>query len=429
MKERKYDYIVVGSGAGGATVARELAKRKKSVLVIEKGKDIKTLGTFRASLGFYDKNRSGLSLRTSKEGTGIIRTLMGGGSTIVSCGNAVRCLERELAQLGVDLSDEFAQTEQELHVAPIAERLLSNGSRALMQSGKELGYSLELMPKFIDPEKCRKCGACIFGCPNGAKWTSLGYLAEAVRDSADVVYETTVESVISENGKAKGVRTKGRQGSKNIYSDAVVLAAGGIGTPVILLNSGIEDAGTGLYIDLLINTFGVTDDAKLSEIHEPSMTFVDLEFHKSKGFILSTAEHHGGLVRVLTYGAKSLLTPEGKTLTMMTKITDEPAGRVFADGSISKPITTQDRARLKEGSRTCREILSKAGAKRFGVSSVTGAHTGGTAALGKIVDKDLQTKIDGLFVSDCSVLPEAPGLPPILTIVALSKHLAKRLTP
>ncbi|UCD10333.1 MAG: hypothetical protein JSU79_11190, partial [Dehalococcoidales bacterium] len=44
-----------------------------------------------------------------------------------------------------------------------------------------------------------------------------------------------------------------------------------------------------------------------------------------------------------------------------------------------------------------------------------------------IVDKDLQTEVNNLFACDASVLPEAPGLPPILTIVALAKKLAKTL--
>jgi choline dehydrogenase-like flavoprotein len=57
-----------------------------------------------------------------------------------------------------------------------------------------------------------------------------------------------------------------------------------------------------------------------------------------------------------------------------------------------------------------------------------GAHPGGTAAIGKVVDTDLQTRVQNLFVCDASVLPAAPGLPPILTIAALAKRLAKILT-
>ena len=60
-------------------------------------------------------------------------------------------------------------------------------------------------------------------------------------------------------------------------------------------------------------------------------------------------------------------------------------------------------------------------------TSPRGAHPGGTAALGEIVDDNLETIISGLFVADASVFPEAPGGPPLLTIIALAKRLAKYL--
>lgn len=56
-----------------------------------------------------------------------------------------------------------------------------------------------------------------------------------------------------------------------------------------------------------------------------------------------------------------------------------------------------------------------------------GAHPGGTAAIGEAVNKNLETKIKGLFVCDASVLPTSPGLPPILAIIALSKRFARKL--
>ena len=65
-------------------------------------------------------------------------------------------------------------------------------------------------------------------------------------------------------------------------------------------------------------------------------------------------------------------------------------------------------------------------------SKVQGAHPGGSAAIGTVVDRTLQTKIDNLFVCDASVFPAAAyndrdRLPPIVTIVALAKKLAKTL--
>ena len=50
-----------------------------------------------------------------------------------------------------------------------------------------------------------------------------------------------------------------------------------------------------------------------------------------------------------------------------------------------------------------------------------------TAPIGKVVDENQETKITNLFVSDASVFPSPLGMPPILTIVALSKKLSKYL--
>ena len=129
-------------------------------------------------------------------------------------------------------------------------------------------------------------------------------------------------------------------------------------------------------------------------------------------------------------GRQGLLLSDKKLIGMMTKIVDERAGTVFADGSVSKPVTATDQARLKRGSERCREIMIKAGAdpKSIVVSKAEGAHPGGTAAIGEVVDQNLETHISGLFVCDASVLPVAPGLPPMLTIGALAKYLAKKLT-
>jgi len=119
-----------------------------------------------------------------------------------------------------------------------------------------------------------------------------------------------------------------------------------------------------------------------------------------------------------------------RTIGLMTKIRDECTGQVYQDGSVSKRVTEKDRQKLNEGAEISREILKKAGARSTVVSKLmVGAHPGGTAAVGTVVDKDLQTEVNNLFVCDASVLPTSPGMPPILTIVALGKRLAKTLVP
>ena len=426
----KSEYLIVGSGAGGATLAKELTRRGKSVSVVEAGKREEKIGTFRDTLTFYDiKNKLIRMPRKSREGVSMMRTLMAGGSTVLSCGNGVRCLEQELNDHGINLEAEFTEAEAELHIAPIAERLLSDGSREIMRASKELGYSMEPMPKFIDPKKCRKCGQCVMGCTTDAKWTALNYLDDALNNGAQVSYGLRCSSVIVENGKAKGIRAVGPSGEVELMADVVVLAAGGIGTPGILLKSGIKNAGTGLFLDLIADTYGTTDG--LNQVHEPVMALVSHDFYQSKGFILSPwVVQYPRFVKFMEVGIKGLTMRYDRTIGLMTKIRDECTGQVYQDGSVSKRVTEKDRQKLNEGAAISREILKKAGARSTVVSKLmVGAHPGGTAAVGTVVDKDLQTEVNNLFVCDASVLPTSPGMPPILTIVALGKRLAKTLVP
>jgi len=74
-------------------------------------------------------------------------------------------------------------------------------------------------------------------------------------------------------------------------------------------------------------------------------------------------------------------------------------------------------------------LLKAAGAdpKTIFRTHIRGGHPGGTAGMGRVINNEQETEVSGLFVSDCSAFPDSPGKPPVLTIVALSKHLAGRL--
>ena len=426
MQDKKYEFVVVGSGAGGATLARELSERGKEVVVVERGSEGQEIGSLRTSFDVFDMSMFRIP-KKSKEGVILWRALIPGGSTVVSCGNSTPCLEEELSDMGIDLEEEFAEVEEDTQYSPTDERLLSEGSRKIREAAQDMGYSMEPMPKFIDSVKCRKCGQCVLGCTRGAKWTALEYLDEAVEDGATVLYDTLIEEVLVENGRVKGVVGIGPEGKYEILSDTVVLSAGGLGTPVILQNSGIEESGSGLFVDLLVNTYGVAEG--IDQTHEPTMTLVDHEFHGDKRFILSPFINSSRMIRSIEAGPKEMARSSLGLLGVMTKTADDPVGRVFPDGTVSKPVTEDDWRRLNEGASLAKEILIEAGvdSSSIKVTKPQGAHPGGTAAIGEVVDEELQTEIDGLFVCDGSVLPTAPGMPPIVTICALGKKLAKTL--
>lgn len=105
----------------------------------------------------------------------------------------------------------------------------------LEQAG--LGLSGELEECLVgNARKCIGCGHCAIGCPTGAKWDTRELLNQAVKAGAELITGCTVQKLIVENNRVTGVQTK--QG-KTYHADVVIAAAGGMGTPEILENSGI----------------------------------------------------------------------------------------------------------------------------------------------------------------------------------------------
>jgi len=428
LKRDIYDVAIIGAGASGATLARELTRRGTSVVLIEAGGKPETLGRFNAAMKWYDRSPVlSLPLR-SKEGVIIWRVFVDGGGTLVSCANGVRSLEKELSEYGVSLDAEFLEVEQELGISPFDEDFLSEGSKRIRAAAEKIGIRMERMPKFIHARKCVRCGLCTYGCTYGAKWSSLEYLKEAVGNGAEIINKTRAGRIVIENGTARGVTCAGPDGILEIRADRVVVAAGGIGTPVILQQSGIQSAGKRLFLDLFVTTYGVTDGYTLAD--GPPMTLVNSDYHADRGFILSPYINRARLARLVECGFRGFPPDERSLVGIMTKIRDDEIGEVHPDGSVSKAVTDSDREKLSEGIALSKQIVRTMGVKEkdIFISRVQGAHPGGTAAIGEVVDNNLETEAKNLYVCDASVLPRAPGLPPILTLVALAKRLGKHLS-
>src|SRR5512141_260997 len=112
------DVIVVGSGPGGATVARELARAGKKVLLLERGQDHRPrsyYGTYLGALIYSDRG----SLLFTEEGLNIVRPLMVGGATSMYCGCAAPPPPWLKQKYGVDIEAEVAETMGELEIAPL----------------------------------------------------------------------------------------------------------------------------------------------------------------------------------------------------------------------------------------------------------------------------------------------------------------------
>jgi len=397
-------FIIVGTGAGGAILAKELAENNLPVTILEKGPYIKSKDAF----NYYDKYNDSVDLLT---------TTCIGGATIVSMSNMVRALDEELLDFDVDLSEAYEYVEKLVGVHQLDDSHIGKGTQAFLDAGRELGLQTLKMPKAIREEDCIQCGKCAFGCPADAKWSGKDFVDDAVDAGATLITEADVTDLIVEDGKVKGVKYIKDGKKEEIFADYVVLSAGAISSALILRTAGI-DAGHEIFFDPFVSVGGYIKDINFNT--EVQMAGLII----GKNFVLSP--HFSSFIRANipddNVGDKDILS-------IMVKTPDECKGYIDDDGQVYKTNTIQDIRYLAEGVATAGFVLEKAGVDPTTIGSTVyrGAHPGGTAPIGKLVDSNLETEIENLFVCDASVLPISPGKPPILTILALSKRLADYL--
>lgn len=281
----------------------------------------------------------------------------------------------------------------------------------------------------------------MFGCPTGAKWTSLEFVDDALAKGAELLLETKVTRILHANSKVTAVKAVHKGKEIEIGAANIILAAGALATPVILQNSELP-AGKGLAGDVFQTTYGYHPEVGMKGeiILATYLESVVIErelfpapYMYVPFFVLRDMD--GGLPEKLGKAQQAMMILRSKKVDtshligMMTKIRDERTGEIYKDGTIHKHLTARDRAKLEEAHEMNKQILITAGARPETI--FTGVYESGhpccTAAMGEVVDHNQETEIKGLFVSDASVFPSPLGMPPILTIVAMSKRLAKHL--
>lgn len=426
-----YDVIVVGSGPGGATTARELSRASKRVLLLERGRDQRPrsyYGTYLGAILYSDRG----SLLFTTEGLNIVRPLLLGGATSMYCGCAAPPPDWMKGKYGVDITSEVSETIEELEIEALPEGLRGEASTRIAQAAQALGYPWEPQLKFMKPARAPDfdCGAkCMLGCRCGAKWNAAEYVDQATAAGCSLQTQARVERVLIEDGHVTGVEGKLRGKPFTAKAETVILAAGGIGSPRILQASGFDQAGQGMTMDITVMVCGVIKGRGIG--NEPPMTWSweDLE----QGYMLSTLLDPWllyPLINILKGPKYALTWPRwNNTLGVMIKLRDEVSGGVFPNGKISKPMTENDKPRMRAAEEICRRILIEAGAKPESIFTTPqrGTHPSGTVRIGTMVDENLQTEVKGLYVCDASVFPEALGRPTVLTIIGLGKRLARML--
>jgi choline dehydrogenase-like flavoprotein len=415
-----YDAIVIGSGPGGASVAAELSKQRKKVLILEWGRGDAIKGNMLQSIEIALIPGRGLFF--TPDFLGLSRAIILGGSSVIAYATAFEPPYEIFDMHGIDLRPEIRQLYTELPIAPLADDLVGPSAQRIMSSARELGFPWEKLPKIVYQENCRTgCDKCTMGCPFGAKWTSRELIDQACSNGSILITSAYVKRLLVNGEHVSGVQFTKDGRVHNASAPLVILAAGGIGTPIILRASGFANAGEDFFFDPLVILVGILDDLDDGKEFPMAAGFHDSE----EGYVLTDLVFPAWIRSVFTLPKLRIdrLGGHRKSLPVMVKIKDDLSGRVTTHGWVNKRLTDKDRIRLRRGSEVARNILEHAGAHSIYHTMTIAVHPGGSAKIGDVVDSNLKTKYDNLYICDASVIPASWGLPPILTILDLGKRL------
>ncbi len=414
--------IVVGSGAGGATVAKHLQGRF-DVTVLEAGGAYRPVTTALPALEWLKGTRLLLNERRihlfyapmhvrRSDGIVVLNGIGLGGATPMSAGTAMR-RDGDLKALGIDLDAQFDEIAREIPIRADHAPRWRPATRRLFDACQELGLDPQPTPRMVDLERCIACGRCMLGCPRAAKWDSRRYLAAAQQAGARVVTGCRVERVELKAGAVTGVHAHCGLVHRFFAADVVVLAAGGLGTPVILEKSGMTFERR-LFVDPVLCVAAEWPDAmQCGEI--------PMAFHVQRpGYSITP---YFDLLSFLF--RREWRYPARNTVSLMVRLADTAVGAVSCSG-VDKVLTSSDTRTLDEAANLAREILARCGGKPTLLGTLQAAHPGGTLPV-----TGPSARPDGLppnlWVADASLLPRSLGNPPTLTIVALAKLVASKV--
>ncbi len=478
------DFLIVGSGAGGAVAATVLAEAGHEVLVVEAGPymDRRSYPTepIAALAALY--RDGGL---TVARGRPAIPTPVGravGGTTVINSGTCFRTPEPVLAEWAAEhgiawateLDPDFAEAEEMLHVKEVDPARMGRNGELLREGAEALGVSHG--PLRRNAGACVRCSSCPTGCRLDAKRAMhVSYLPRAVAAGARVRAGVEARRIVFERGRAVGVdgwAGVAGAGARRPFSvrarRGVVLAGGAFGTPELLLRSGFRSPSGELGRNLRIHP-ACWVGARFAEPvrgWEGVMQSYAVDEWEPRGVLLEAT------FTPLAFGGQWLpgtgaehqrrLLGFGNLASTGVHLSDRSSGRVglAGDGSlrIGYRLSREDADRIVFGIARAAELFYAAGASEVypqisGIETIPrrrireleassrpasalrleAFHPMGTARM----DADPRRGVSstdgavhgaaGLYVADASLLPSSIGVNPMLTIIAMASRVARQV--
>ncbi|CBL47195.1 Hypothetical protein HDN1F_36120 [gamma proteobacterium HdN1] len=266
LTELEADVVVIGTGAGGAAAAYELARAGCAVVILEEG-------------NYYDRRdftgkpsemiprlyrASGATLAL---GNAVIPVPVGrcvGGTTTINSGTCLRtpaATLRDWCAQGLNsMSEEalapwFEGVEEVLQVQRAERRYVGPIGEVIQRGANALGMR-EAEPLMRNAVGCDGQGVCQFGCPTDAKQsTNVSYIPRALERGAYLFTGVRAEALLKAGTQVLGVEAVGRNQAQEvrrlrIRAGRVIVAAGTFFTPQWLANNGVRNPWLGRNLSI-----------------------------------------------------------------------------------------------------------------------------------------------------------------------------------
>jgi len=476
------DVVIVGSGAGGAVAAATLAEAGLDVIVVEAGerydRDSYPREPLDAIASLY--RDGGLTIAEGRPPIPVPVARVVGGTTVINSGTCFRAPELVLKdwqqRYGIswagELGADYEEAEKFLQVTPLdPERMGRNGQLA-MEGARRLGAKGG--PISRNAGHCVQCSSCPFGCQIDAKrGMHVSYLPRAVAAGARIRAGAQARRVLVEDGRAVGVAcltgalNNGANGYYTVRArHATIVAGGALGTPELLLRSGLGGRQTGRnlhihpacwvgarYEEQVRGWEGVMQSYYIDEWAAQEIlleaTFTPLAF--GGAWLLGAGREH-----------QRAMLDFGHLGSIGVHLSDRSYGRVglAGDGSLRATyrLSREDARRLTFGIARAAETHFAAGASevypnigRVGTLRedrlaefeaaafepselrLEAFHPMGTARIAAdpsegvcAADGSVNGTAD-LYVADASLFPTSVGVNPMMTVIAFAKNVARQV--
>jgi choline dehydrogenase-like flavoprotein len=473
------DVCVIGTGAGGAPVAKELAEGGMTVVMLEDGERF-TADDFTArpremTAKLYRDAGQVATVGNTPIVLPLGRTV--GGTTTVNSGTCFRTpapvLEHWRTEFGLEdvtasgLDPWYRRVERELNVSQVPPELAGRNAHVVKRGADALGWSGDFI--YRNAKGCIGSGVCAFGCPASAKQhTGITYVARAWEAGATTFTGCRARKIEIARNRARAVVADTRGGGTlRVECDHVVVACGAIHTPLLLRRNGLGlssgQLGENLAIHPATAVRALFDEQIDMSRGVPQSYFVDefaderIMFEGAAGppdylamsFPFSRERHRDLMLRYLNLSQFGVMVSD-----LSRGRVRERAGRP----EIRYDLVSDDVHAFKRGIELLTDLYWEAGATRVyqpvsGIDELRDGDPGplqsrtlrakdltlmafhplGTARADArpthgVVDENLKLHgVDGLHVADASAIPSSLGVNPQITIMALATRLAFHL--